>query len=236
MPDDVRIPPPHAWSVTPTEAIAIQQELRGLVITHDDLPTINTVAGVDVGFEQDGRITRAAVAVLSFADLTLHRHAIARRPTSMPYMPGLLSFREVPAVLDALAQLDPLPDLLLVDGQGYLHPRRFGIACHLGVLTGIPAIGVGKRPFVGEHAPVPNLRGAWEPVRDAGEVIGAALRTRPNTRPLYISVGHRVSLATAIAYVLHCTPTYRLPETTRLAHRLASGQAAAKAARKVRGG
>ncbi len=227
---------PHRWDVTPDEAIAIQQQLRDQVSTHDDLPADpTTVAGVDVGFEQNWTITRAAIAVLRLADLSLQAHAIARRPTSFPYIPGLLSFREVPTVLDALAQLDPAPDLLLVDGQGYLHPRRCGIACHLGVLTGLPTIGVGKSYFIGEHVPVPDERGAWVPVTDAGEVIGAALRTRPRTRPLYISSGHRISLPTAISYVMRCTTRFRLPETTRLAHRLASGQDAAKAARKVRG-
>ncbi len=211
------------WPTTTTEAVAIQQQLRARVVTHDDLPTIQTVAGIDCGFEKDGTITRAAVAVLTFRDLQLVDHALARRPTTFPYIPGFLSFREAPAVLDALEQLDTPPDLLLCDGQGLAHPRRFGLACHLGVLAGVPAIGVAKTLLVGKHTPVAPERGAWEPLMDRGEVIGAALCTRPGTKPLYISVGHRISLPTAIAYVLHCTTKYRLPETTRYAHKLASG-------------
>jgi deoxyribonuclease V len=214
----------HRWDVTPKEAIAIQQRLREQVITEDQLGPVRLVAGVDVGFEQDNTITRAAVAVLRFPELDLHEQAIARLPTSFPYVPGLLSFRETPAVLEALGQLQPLPDLLLCDGQGMAHPRRFGIACHLGVLTGIPAIGVAKSRLTGHHQEVPDERGAWQPLMDRGQIIGAALRTRPGTAPLYISIGHRVSLESAIRYVMDATTRYRLPETTRWAHKLASGK------------
>jgi deoxyribonuclease V len=214
---------PYDWAETAQEAIALQNILRSSVITTDQLGTVQSVAGVDVGFEDAGNITRAAVAVLSFPDLQLQEQAIARRPTTFPYIPGLLSFREVPAVLDALAQLKMTPDLLLCDGQGTAHPRRLGIACHLGLLVDLPAIGVAKSLLVGQHPEVPDEKGAWVPLEHKGEVIGAALRTRPRTKPLYISPGHRISLTTAIAYVLNCTPKYRLPETTRFAHKLASG-------------
>jgi deoxyribonuclease V len=213
---------PHNWNLSPQEAIALQQSLRHAVILSDQLETVDRVAGVDVGFEDGGAITRAAVAVLSFPDLQLQDHKIARCPTTFPYIPGLLSFREVPAVLEALGKLSILPDLLLCDGQGIAHPRRFGIACHLGVLTNIPSIGVAKSLLVGNHGPVAEDKAAWQPLYDKGETIGAALRTRPKTKPLYISPGHRISLETAIAYVLHCTTKYRLPETTRAAHKLAS--------------
>ncbi len=212
----------HAWDVTPREAAAIQRSLAQEVILHDQLPAIQHVAGVDVGFMQGGKITRAAVVVLSFPGLVQVDYAIAQRPTQFPYVPGLLSFREAPAVLEALAQLDTLPDLILCDGQGYAHPRRFGIACHLGLLTGIPAIGVAKTRLTGEYTEIPASRGEWSPLMDKGEVIGAALCTRTGVNPLFISIGHRVSLRTAIDYVLACAPRYRLPETTRLAHRLAS--------------
>jgi deoxyribonuclease V len=212
----------HAWEVTPKEAIAIQQTLRGEVVREDEVREVQYVAGVDVGFEEGFTITRAAVAILRFPELTLHEQAIARRATSFPYVPGLLSFREIPAVLDALEQLAQLPDLLLCDGQGIAHPRRLGIASHLGVLTGLPAIGVGKSRLTGYHAAVPDERGAWQPLKDRGEVVGAALRTRVGTKPLFISIGHRISLETAIEYVMRCTTRYRLPETTRWAHRLAS--------------
>lgn len=212
----------HKWDVTPDEAVAIQNQLRDQVITEDDFGMIRMVAGVDVGFEDDGATTRAAVVVLQFPELKVHRSAISRRPTSFPYIPGLLSFREIPAVLDALSQLETQPDLLLCDGQGRIHPRRFGIACHLGILTGIPSIGVGKTPLIGRHRDVPNERGAWQPIYDGGEIIGAALRTRVNTKVVYVSTGHRISLASAIDYTMRCTTRYRLPETTRHAHHLAS--------------
>ncbi len=212
----------HRWDVTPPQAIAIQQELRTRVVTHDVFGEIHFVAGVDVGFEASGTITRAAVAVLRFPELVLHEHSIARRPTSFPYIPGLLSFREVPAILEALNGLTTRPDLLLCDGQGYIHPRRFGLACHLGVLTDLPSIGVGKTPFIGRHAALGDERGDWQPIIDHDEVIGAALRTKPHVQPIYVSIGHRISLQTAIDYVLHCTTKYRLPETTRWAHNLAS--------------
>lgn len=213
----------HRWDITPKEAVALQRQLCGLVERSDRLGTVQRVAGVDVGFEAGNTITRAAVVVLRFPELTLEHHAIARRPTSFPYVPGLLSFREIPAVLMALEQLPQLPDLLLCDGQGIAHPRRFGIASHLGVLTGLPAIGVAKSRLVGEHEEPPQEKGSWVPLCDGDEVIGAVLRTRSGVAPLYISGGHRVSLETAIHYVLACTTRYRLPETTRWAHRLASG-------------
>ncbi len=215
----------HDWCLTAEEAISIQQALRGEVITTDQLGEVRYVAGVDVGFEAEGTITRAAVAVLSLETLQLQDRAIARRPTTLPYIPGFLSFREVPTVLDALQKLTVSPDLLLCDGQGIAHPRRFGIACHLGLLTNLPTIGVAKSLLVGTHAEVPDERGSWVPLTHKGETIGAALRTRPKTKPVYISTGHRVSLETAIAYVMRCTTKYRLPETTRFAHNLASGPA-----------
>jgi len=213
----------HPWPVTAAEAIALQRQLRERVIVDDNLGTVRTVAGLDVGPEGDGSVMRAAVAVLSFPDLRTADQAVARRPASFPYIPGLLSFREIPALLDALARLGAPPDLLLCDGQGLAHPRRFGLACHLGVLTGIPSIGVAKSLLVGEHAPLPQARGSWRPLVHKGEVVGAALRTRAGVAPVYVSIGHKVSLATAIDYVLACAPKYRLPETTRAAHRLASG-------------
>lgn len=213
----------HPWPRTVAQARALQERLRGHVVARDRLGAVRAVAGIDVGFEDGGRITRAAVVVLDFPALTLREQAIARVPTRFPYVPGYLSFREIPAALAALAKLKARPDLLLCDGQGLAHPRRFGLACHLGVLTGIATIGVAKSRLIGEHATLPRAKGSRVPLRDGSEVIGTVLRTRAGVRPLYISVGHRVSLKTAIRYVLRCTPRYRLPETTRLAHHLASG-------------
>ncbi|MBW4637830.1 MAG: deoxyribonuclease V [Gloeocapsa sp. UFS-A4-WI-NPMV-4B04] len=216
----------HTWPATIEEAITIQEQLRGEVITKDALTEpIQYVAGVDMGFEADGTISRAAVAVLSFPDLQLQETAIARRPTSFPYVPGFLSFREIPAVLDALEKLNTIPDIILCDGQGIAHPRRFGIACHLGLLIDMPTIGVAKSLLVGKHEELLDQKGSWKPLRHRGETIGVVLRTRTGTKPLYISSGHRVSLPTAIEYVLRCTPKYRLPETTRIADKLASNRA-----------
>ncbi len=215
----------HSWQVTPEQARRIQAAGRGHVLAEDWLGEVRRVAGIDVGFEQGGTVSRAAVVVLEFPSLRLLEPAVARRPTSFPYVPGLLSFREIPAVLEALGQLSAPPDLLLCDGQGYAHPRRFGLACHLGVLTGLPSIGVAKSRLIGRYGPVPSHKGAWVPLRDGDETIGAVLRTRTGVAPLYVSIGHRVTLPTAIHWVLACTTRYRLPETTRQAHRLASGPA-----------
>jgi deoxyribonuclease V len=213
----------HLWNLSPAKAIALQQQLRAQIITVDRLGPVTRVAGIDVGFEEQGKVTRAAAAVLSYPPLELLETASARRPTRFPYIPGLLSFREIPAVLDALEKLARLPDLLLCDGQGIAHPRRLGIASHLGLITDIPSIGVAKTRLWGTHGKVPEQRGEWTPLWDQNEMIGAVLRTRAGVKPLYISAGHRISLETAIRYVLNCTTRYRLPETTRYAHRLASG-------------
>ena len=213
----------HSWEVTPEQARRIQVEGRAQVVTADWLGEVRRVAGIDVGFEEAGSVTRAAVAVLAFPTLRPLESALARLPTAFPYVPGLLSFREIPAVLEALHQLFAPPELLLCDGQGYAHPRRFGLACHLGVLTGLPSIGVAKSRLLGTHGPLPAHKGAWVPLLDGQETIGAVLRTRTGVAPLYVSIGHRVTLPTAIHWVLACTTRYRLPETTRQAHRLASG-------------
>ncbi len=215
----------HPWDLTPKQAIALQNELRGQVTRADRIGDVSFVAGIDVGFEEGGAVTRAAVAVLSFPALEPVDAAIARLPTSFPYMPGLLSFREAPAVIAALQCIKTAPDLLLYDGQGIAHPRRLGIASHVGLLTDTPTIGVAKTRLIGSHAQVPDVRGSWVALRDQGEVIGAVLRTRVGVKPLYVSIGHRISLETAIRWVIACTGRFRLPETTRHAHRLASGPA-----------
>lgn len=202
----------------------LQAQLRSRVSCEDRIGAVRTVAGVDAGFEDQGRTVRAAVAVLSYPDLMLVERAIARAPARFPYVPGLLSFREAPAVLKAFERLRVLPDLVLYDGQGIAHPRRFGIASHVGVWIDTPTIGVAKTRLIGEHRAPANRRGAWSPLADDGELIGAVLRTRVGVKPLYVSIGHRVSLATAVKWVMACVTRYRLPETTRWAHRLASGK------------
>ena len=213
----------HSWNLSPRAAIALQHRLRSRVARLGRLRRVRTVAGADVGFERHGGIARAAVAVLSFPQLELVDYAVARRPARFPYVPGLLSFREMPALLAALDRLRVKPDLMLCDGHGLAHPRRFGIACHLGVTCGVPTIGVAKSRLIGKHGEPSERRGAWVPLRDKGETIGAVLRSRTGTRPIYVSIGHRLSLPMALRYVMACTTRFRLPETTRWAHRLASG-------------
>ena len=218
----------HDWNLSTSQAKAIQEELQKEVITEDKLKKpVKYVAGVDVGFEADGTISRAAVAVLSFPDLQLQEQSIVRRATTFPYIPGFLSFREIPAVLDALQKINTIPDIILCDGQGLAHPRRFGIACHLGIILDIPTIGVAKSWLIGEYKEVSQKRGSWQPLIHKNETIGAVLRTRSNVKPLYISSGHRISLPTAIDYVLRCTPKYRLPETTRIADKFSKSKSCA---------
>ncbi|NJS16152.1 MAG: deoxyribonuclease V [Nostocaceae cyanobacterium CSU_2_110] len=213
----------HDWNLTTSEAKIIQEELQKEVITEDKFTEpVKYVAGVDMGFEANGTISRAAVAVLSFPDLQLQEQSIARRNTTFPYIPGFLSFREIPAVLDALEQINTIPDIILCDGQGIAHPRRLGIASHLGVIIDMPTIGVAKSLLIGKHQEVAQIKGSWQPLIHKNETIGAVLRTRANVKPVYVSSGHRISLPTAIDYVLRCTPKYRLPETTRIADKLAS--------------
>jgi len=214
----------HPWNLSPAEARETQQRLHELVETTDRLGKVGSVAGVDVGFDLRKGLTRAAVVVLDFPTLELREQALVTQPTRFPYVPGLLSFREAPAILAALERLEHLPDVLLCDGQGVAHPRRFGIACHLGVLTDLPSIGVAKKRLVGSHDPAPRERGAWVALEHGGETIGAVLRSRANVKPIYVSSGHRISLETAVRLVMSCTTRYRLPETTRRADRLASGK------------
>ena len=213
----------HGWALSPAEARETQRRLAERVEREDRLGPVHTVAGVDVGFEAGGSITRAAVVVLDFPSLAPLEEAVARVPTSFPYVPGLLSFREGPAVLAAVAQLRQRPDLMLYDGQGIAHPRRLGIASHLGLLLDIPSIGVAKSRLTGHHEEPGDAKGAWAPLWDKEEMIGAVLRSRQGVAPLYVSIGHRVCLETALHWVLACTPRFRLPETTRRAHKLASG-------------
>ncbi|MAL98763.1 deoxyribonuclease V [Hydrocarboniclastica marina] len=214
-------PTAHWSGLTPREAIALQREAASRVVIEDDLPEVKLVAGVDVGFENRDT-ARAAIVVLRLEDLKPVDHAVARLPVPMPYIPGLLSFRECPVILEALSRLRRDPDLLLCDGHGIAHPRRLGVASHTGLLTGLPTIGVGKSRLTGTHGPVPEEQGGWTPLVDKDEEIGAVLRTRSGVKPLYISAGHRISLETALHYVLACTTRYRLPETTRWADGIAS--------------
>ena len=208
---------------TPEQARALQQRLADQVVVEDSLPNVETVAGVDVGITS--RTTaRAAVVVLRRSDLQPLDYARASEPVRFPYVPGLLSFREVPVILQALEQLTRTPDLLLVDGQGIAHPRGLGVASHLGLESGLPAVGVAKTRLVGEYDAVPREKGGWSPLWYQDAEIGAVLRTRTGVKPVFVSPGHRVGLLSAIDHVMGCVTCYRLPETTRWADGLASGR------------
>jgi deoxyribonuclease V len=212
----------HPWDLTPREAIALQRELAKRVIRKGTPSRANVryVAGSDVAFDPKHGRAAGAIVVLAYPSLDVVEEATVEAPTPFPYVPGLLSFRETPVLLDAFGGLRHTPDLLMVDGHGYAHPRRFGFACHLGLLLDIPAIGVAKSPLVGHARGVAARRGSRADLIDDGEVIGALVRTRERVKPVYVSVGHRIGLAAAERWVLACATRYRLPEPTRLADKL----------------
>jgi deoxyribonuclease V len=209
----------HRWDVSPDEAIAIQQRLRAEIPPGEPitLDQIHTVAGVDASYREIGR---AAIAVFSFPDLALIEQVTATREVTFPYVPGLLAFREAPVVLAALEQLRLRPDLLMFDAQGYAHPRRLGLARHLGAYLDQPSIGCAKSRLIGAYDEPGQDAGAWSPLMDGGEEIGRVVRTKARTRPVFISVGYRITLPLAVEVVLRCTRGYRLPEPTRIADRL----------------
>ncbi len=212
--------PSPSWPATASEAVALQKDLAPRIETADRLGEVRTIAGIDVAFPGGGDVTRAAVVVLSYPDLAVIETRAVEEPTRFPYVPGLLSFREAPAVLSALEGLSAPPDLLMVDGHGIAHPRRLGIACHVGLLVGLPAIGVAKSRLCGRHDEPGPEKGARMPLTDGGETLGTVLRTRTRVKPVYVSPGHRVGLETAVRLVLACAPRFRLPEPTRLADKL----------------
>ncbi len=194
------------------------------VIRYDDFPPPKLIAGADVGFEQQGTITRAAIAVLSYPALELVEYQIARIETTLPYIPGLLSFREYPALMAAWQLLKHIPDLVMVDGHGIAHPRRLGVASHFGLLANVPTIGVAKRRLCGESELLGEQPGSCQPLIDKEEQIGWVWRSKKRCNPLYISTGHRVSLDSALLWVERCMKGYRLPETTRWADGAASNR------------
>jgi deoxyribonuclease V len=207
----------HAWDVSPAEAIRLQEMLRSRVIVENRLGEVRTVAGVDVAVHGD--IGRAAAVVLRYPELDLLEVARAERPVTFPYIPGLLAFREAPAILDACERLHVEPDVFFFDGQGLAHPRRMGLACHVGLCLDKPAIGCAKSRLCGEHDELPPEAGAWVPLRDGSETIGAVVRTQHDVRPVHVSVGHKVDLQTAIHWVLATCLGHRLPDPCRMAHR-----------------
>ena len=223
----------HPWTLEPSDAISLQKELADQVIREAMLGEVHTVAGVDASYrkpdlsglsaEPGAGIARAAVVTLSFPDLEIVEYAVATRPITYPYVPGLLSFREAPAVLDAFEKLTVVPDLLIFDGHGIAHPRRMGIASHIGLLVDLPSIGCAKRRLRGHYEEPGRERGSFTYLTHKGETVGAVLRTRTDVKPVFVSIGHRVDLPTAIHYVLACGSGYKLPETTRWADKIAGG-------------
>ncbi len=217
----MRVQALHKWDLTPAEAIAVQRDLRGRVVTCATARVVHTVAGLDISTA--GKRAHAAVVVLSYPDLQPLEAVEADLALVFPYVPGLLAFREGPAIVAALELLETEPDLLMFDGHGLAHPRRVGLASHLGVIVDRPSIGCAKSLLCGQHGQVGPSAGAQSEIWDQDEVIGAAVRTREHTQPIYVSIGHKVDLASAVCYVLNCTRGYRLPEPIRWAHRVASG-------------
>lgn len=212
----------HSWNLAPREAIALQKELAPQVDTHSSLPwsRVKLIAGADVSFSRFSKILHAGVVVLRADDLSVVERQAVKTEGSFPYVPGLLSFREVPPVLAAFARLMHKPDVLMLDGQGLAHPRRFGSACHIGLWLDIPTIGCAKSILVGEYGRLSPEAGSVAPLRHAGETVGLALRTKLDVKPVYVSCGHRINLVSAARIVLRCSAGYRLPEPTRQAHLL----------------
>ncbi|MHB8575539.1 MAG: deoxyribonuclease V [Dehalococcoidia bacterium] len=217
---------PETWDVTPVEARAIQLRLRDHVVaaggpSPDD---VRLVAGVDISVGGRDAPGLAAVVVLSYPELRPVEQSVVKADVRFPYVPGLLSFREIPVLAPAFEQLKSTPDLVVVDGQGMAHPRRFGLASHLGYLLGVPTIGCAKSRLIGTYAEPRDVVGAFSLLMDRDESIGAAVRTRAGVKPLFISVGHLIGLSEAVAWILRLTRNLRLPEPTRLAHRAAAGE------------
>jgi deoxyribonuclease V len=215
----------HEWSVSVDDAKRIQTHLASRVSRVASLPPgVRYIAGVDISVPRFKGLARGAVVVLHYPSLELAEVRVAEAEPPFPYVPGLLSFREVPVLRGVLEKLETAPDLLLVDGQGLAHPRRFGIACHLGLLLDVPTIGCAKSILVGSHTLLSEEAGGYTELVHEGEVVGAAVRTRVGVKPVYVSVGHCVDLATAVRWTFACCRGYRIPEPTRLAHLAAGGQ------------
>jgi deoxyribonuclease V len=212
----------HEWNLEPSEAIALQRELAQRIVVEDHVGEVRYVAGVDMAINEENDMARAAVVVLTFPGLEIVERRVYEEPIRMPYIPGLLSFREAPCVLGAYQRLHIRPDLVMVDGHGIAHPRRIGIASHLGLWLQTPTIGCGKSIFVGHYDKnaLGEEAGSYVPLIDKDEIIGAMVRTRSRVNPMIISPGHLISLQTSIRYVLACSKGYRLPEPTRQADKL----------------
>ena len=211
----------HDWDVSPQEAIRIQQDLGARLIARDEKPAaFGTIAAMDVSYDRRSPWLFAVIVIMRLPGFELVETVGVRARARFPYIPGLLSFRESPAGLEAWERLSIRPDCLICDGHGYAHPRRLGLACHFGLLVDVPTIGLAKTVLVGHFAPPGASRGSASDLVDAGEVIGAAVRTREAAAPVFVSVGHRITLTRAVATILSCTNGYRIPEPARRAHAL----------------
>lgn len=210
----------HSWRLTEEEAVQLQQELARQVITEDGLADVKYVAGVDVAYSKHSDKLIAAVVILEADSLKVAESVVVEDHVQFPYIPGLFSFRELPPVIQAFQQIKTPPQLIVCDGQGLAHPRRFGLASHLGVLLDMPTIGCGKTRLLGEFEEPGTDRGAMSSLMDRGEVIGSVVRTQDGIKPIFVSVGHKISLATACDWILKLAQRYRLPETTRQADQL----------------
>jgi deoxyribonuclease V len=220
--------PLHAWNLQQDAAMALQVELAKQVIRTDQLVgEVRRVAGVDMAINEETGMARAAVVLLSYPELHILERHVYEEPVRMPYIPGLLSFREIPCILGAFAQLREQPELVMVDGQGIAHPRYLGIASHLGLWLDLPTIGCAKSILRGTYneQALGEEAGAWVPLTYRKETIGAVVRTRTRVKPMIISLGHRISLETSLHYVLACSKGYRLPEPTRQADKLSKDNA-----------
>jgi len=217
----MKIPrPPHSWNVSTTRAVAIQKELASRIVARKLTRHPRFVAGADLAFSSDGQQCIAGVVVWDTVAKEVIEQRTARRKLTFPYIPGLLSFREAPAVLAAMRKLRSEPDVFMFDGQGLAHPRRFGLACHVGLLLDRPTLGCAKSRLCGQHADPGPKQGNTARLLDGDECIGQVLRTKESVKPVYVSIGHRITLSDAIHVVLSCCTQYRLPEPTRLADRL----------------
>lgn len=221
---DVKIQQLHSWKISIAQAKQIQTELASQISRRSEDFKPRFIAGVDISAPDSRGIARAAAVILNYPTLKVTEVETAEDKINFPYIPGLLSFREAPLVLAVCQKLSTDPDLILVDGQGIAHPRRLGIASHIGLLINIPTIGCAKSRLCGTHMPVSAEVGAYTEVTDNSEVIGVALRTKYNVRPIYVSIGHKIDLPTAMHWALECCRNYRLPEPCRLAHIAASGK------------
>jgi deoxyribonuclease V len=217
----MKLPRPlHSWSLSPRQAVTLQQRMARLVSQTRTPREPSFIAGLDAAFSKDERRCFSAVVLWDICEQRVVEEHTASRKLTFPYVPGLLSFREVPVLLTALRNLKRQPDLLMCDGQGVAHPRRFGLACHLGVICGLPSLGCAKSRLIGTHAAPARRRGSRAALFDRGEVIGTVLRTQTGVKPVYVSIGHQIDLPTAEEIVLACATCYRLPEPTRLADKL----------------